>query len=231
MATPPAFPNSFKYRMIFDLGAGFSGGVGGYFNVDTSPLSASQMDLIATGIRTSFAANLASFMTTAFSLTSVTVRDLTAGGGEGSDSTAVPGTDANTGLGVDTCALVNLEVFRTYRGGKPRIYWPFGTNTSLENDHEWTDAFVSSLNAAMAAFDSAISGGSYGGAKVNNRENISYYGGFKVVTSPTTGRARNVPQYRGTPGFDPIIPPDAVTGYSTQKFIGTQRRRVRSTGG
>lgn len=230
MPTPPAHPNVIRFRLWFDLDHGYQGGVGHYFTYTGNLPGAGDLNVFCTKIKTEFSTHLASFMKDNYSLTQVTCRDLTSGGAEGIDTTAVPGTDSNPEIGVDTAALVNLKIGRNYRGGRPRIYWPFGTTTSLEDEHEWTDGFVTALDAAMTAYFGAIQGTNSNLTTIGVLCSLSQFAGFDVVINPRTGRAANVPKYRGLPGDAALLPPDAVTSWHTSKLIGTQRRRVRSTG-
>jgi hypothetical protein len=228
---PPFIPGALRVRYWFDLQSGFTGGVGGYYTYTGGPPSTTDANAICAKLRAEFSANLASFMSTAYALTQVTLRDLSSAiGSEGIDTTNVPGTDSNQSLPIDVCAIVNCHIGRNYRGGRPRQYWPFGTETSLLDNHTWTTAFVDALAAAVLTMNTALTGFTTGTTSIAANANVSLYGGFKVVTSPTTGRARNVPQYRGTPGFDPVIAPDPIVSYSVQKFLGSQRRRIRGTG-
>jgi hypothetical protein len=73
------------------------------------------------------------------------------------------------------------------------------------------------MNAFFAALEAAVWSGASSLAQVN----VSYYKGFTVVTSPTTGRARNVPTLRSAPVVD------AVTAQAVRTSIGTQRRRIQ----
>jgi hypothetical protein len=59
----------------------------------------------------------------------------------------------------------------------------------------------------------------WAGAGTLSHVSLSYFSGFTVITSPTTGRARNVPTVRSSPLIDPVVT------LKTQTSIGTQRRR------
>lgn len=156
------------------------------------------------------------------SLIGCVVTDLSTNmGGEGSDTTSVPGTDSGTQLAGGTCLIANYQIGRRYRGGKPRNYFPWGTSSDLNGRQLWTTSFASACQSALSDAIAAITGESSGGTTITAHCNVSYYQGSRVVTSPTTGRARNVPILRTTPQVDDI------TGITINPAPGSQRRRNR----
>jgi hypothetical protein len=130
------------------------------------------------------------------------------------------GTRAGGDLPGQICSVTSYEIARRYRGGHPRGYWPFGSPTDLQTEVQWTNAFITAVNTALNALVASCVGGGWTGAGTITQCNVSYYSGFTVVVSPTTGRARNVPTLRVSPTID------TVTALKTQTSIGTQRRRA-----
>jgi hypothetical protein len=122
-------------------------------------------------------------------------------------------------LTANDCVLRDLLIARRYRGGKPRQYWPFGVITDLQTAQVWLNAFVTACTTGFTNHTAGMTGLTWPGGQLQTEVNVSYYQGFKVVTSPTTGRARNVP----TPRSTPLI--DAATGSRINQRIATQRRR------
>jgi hypothetical protein len=114
----------------------------------------------------------------------------------------------------------SYTIQRRYRGGHPRGYWPFGVTTDLQNDVDWTAAFVTACNTGFSTFFTALFAAGWTGAGTLTQVNVSYYDGFTVVVSPTTGRARNVPTLRVSPVQDTILI------VACKVSIGTQRRRI-----
>lgn len=141
--------------------------------------------------------------------------------GEAVASTDVAGTRTGGPLPAATCAVANYTIDRRYRGGKPKGFLPWGSDSDLETEQTWTSAFITAALAAWQAFFAAVSGVSSGGSTLTTHVSVSYYSGFTVVTSPTTGRARNVPTKRTTPQVDTVGDTEIGT------VLGSQRRRNR----
>lgn len=155
-------------------------------------------------------------------LTGCTVTDLSSDtGGEGSVSGTIPGPTSLGLLSGGTCLLMNYTISRRYRGGKPRNYFPWGGGESLASRQGWSASFLASCNSEWATFTAAVIGLSSGTTTIAAHTNVSYYAGTKVVISPTTGRARNVPILRATPLASDIVSASAAVR------PGTQRRRNR----
>jgi hypothetical protein len=116
---------------------------------------------------------------------------------------------------------VEFTIDRRYRGGKPRNFYPYGTASDLQTEQTWTDTALTGFLAQSEDLYSATAGVSAGGTTLTSRVSVSYYSGFTVVTSPTTGRARNVPTKRSTPLTY------AVVNTAVSPYIGSQRRRIQ----
>lgn len=183
--------------------------------------SQTQLDTYTTQVHGAAVTNLAPQYVPAVQLTQITVTDLGSVFGLRSiNNTAIPGTNtggaaAPSGMAV----LMNAKVGRRYRGGKPRLYLPIGNTNAFSGGNQWNSTLVSGSQSAWNAFIAQITNVTAGGWQVANNVNVSYYQGFTAVTSPTTGRARNVPKLRTNPITDPI------TGWTTNPIIGSQRRR------
>jgi len=151
-----------------------------------------------------------------------TVTDLTSDTApEGTGGTPWLGTRTGGQLSPGTAVVVRHAIGRRYRGGHPRSYLPLGTSTDLQTSGLWTTAFQSAVDSAWGTFNSVVVGAINSITAGAELVNVSYYKGFTVVTSPTTGRARNVPTVRATPVVD------TVTGHTVALNIGSQRRRNR----
>jgi hypothetical protein len=137
------------------------------------------------------------------------------------DTTTVShsGTRGDTPLSAATCLVSSYTILRRYRGGHPRGYWPFGVEADLADPQDWTTTFLTACSGGLEAFFSALLLAPWSGGGPLVQANVSYYAGFTVITSPTTGRARNVPTLRGAPTID------LVTGIVPRQRVGSQRRR------
>lgn len=148
-----------------------------------------------------------------------TVTDLSSSsGGVGAHNVSIAGTRPNPMSGA-TSVLVNYQISRRYRGGKPRSYLPWGDAGDIGNRQTWNATRVGLWGTALAEFFAACIGATAGGTTISQHVNVSYYSGFTVITSPTTGRARNVPTLRGTPVVS------TISSFTVSTKIANQRRR------
>src|ERR1700679_1124186 len=129
------------------------------------------------------------------------------------------GTRGSAFLDAATALVASYTILRRYRGGHPRGYWPFGIETDLEDPQDWSTTFLTACASGLEAFFTAVLFAPWSGGGPLTQSNVSYYAGFTVITSPTTGRARNVPTLRGAPTID------LVTGIVPRQRVGSQRRR------
>jgi hypothetical protein len=194
-----------------------------YLKYSGGPPTQADLNTLSTNVRTAFSSDLAGLMATYLELSEVICTDLSSNtGAEGTDSTAVAGTRSGTGLLINDAANIGFEIVRRYRGGKPKIFLPFGVTTDTSSDRTFTNTFVTAVNTGWGSFIAAILAGSYSSFNPVDNCNISYYSGFTVAISPTTGRARNVPTKRTTPVVD------TITGHACSTTVGSQRRRLRA---
>lgn len=164
----------------------------------------------------------AALLDTESALSSVKVTDLSSSsGGEAVHDGNVVGTRSGGVLAGATCVLMNYTLGRRYRGGKPRNYFPFGVSSDLGDRQSWAPAFTTAVNSAWSSFIGNVIGDTGGSTTITSHVNVSYYEGSRVVTSPTTGRARNVPIVRTTPVVNPIVSATASA------VPASQRRRNR----
>jgi hypothetical protein len=132
-----------------------------------------------------------------------------------------PGTAAGIALPGSTPVLVNHNIQRRYRGGKPKCFIPAGTASDLNNAQEWTGLAVTNFQTAFDAWKGQLASTSYGPAVFSNLVAVSYYQGFTAVENPVTGRWRNVPKLRAG---GPLV--DVVTSSVVNPRLGAQRRRL-----
>lgn len=160
-------------------------------------------------------------MTASVGLNKCTVTDLTSPtSGYGEADHAAGGTRSGNPLPAGTCALLSCKIERRYRGGKPRVYYPFGADTDLATDRTWASGFAGSFATAIAAYINGALAIVESGTTVAQFVNVSYYSGFVSVENPVTHRWRNVPMPRAV-----AIPPDPIIAYSLNPNLASQRRR------
>lgn len=176
---------------------------------------------IAGDVSTAFNAHLAALMFTGSELTSVVVTDLTTpSSGQGEDTTVHAGTRSGGVLPANAAVLQNSQINRRYRGGKPRTYWPFGTDTDLSSAQVWSGSAITAFEAGLNAFWTAIAAISVGGCTLGDQVNVSYYKGFTAVVNPITGRTRDVPNVRSSAVVD------TIQALSVNAHVASQRRRT-----
>lgn len=182
------------------------------------------MNSFCTSVATAWNTNIAPLCGTQVSLTETIAVDLnSATGPAGSAVVSHAGTRTGGLNPNNVCANIGQSIARRYRGGRPKQFWPMGTDTDVNTGQTWTTGFVSAVNSGYAALVTAVTSATLTGATITGPVNVSYFQGFKVVTSPTTGRARNVPLVRATPVQDVIL----SSGCASR--IASQRRRLGKT--
>lgn len=225
MTPLPFVPGVIKFRFHFNFGSNYRGGFGLYWRYNGSAPGGADMDNLCSGLAGIWNTHFSSFLSSAYTLIQVSGLDLSsATGASGQKTVSWQGTDSNPSLAIDTCTLVNFQIDRHYRGGKPRVYLPIGTQTSLQDPHSWTTAYTAAVLSAFEAMVTAFTGFQSNLVTMGAHCNVGYYSGFTVVTDPVTGRARNHPTKLATPHNDPI------SGYTVPTPVGSQRRRVLATG-
>lgn len=183
--------------------------------------TAATLNAVAHDIGVLFSANLDILMGIENKLTSVVVTDLTTPtSAVGLDATLRPGTNGGGRLPGEVAMMMNEHILRRYRGGKPRVYWPFGTQADLTDEQLWNPGILASNLTAMNAFLSGCHAISESGTLLGFNVSISYYSGFTAVVNPITGRTRDVPKVRAV-----AIPPDVVQSISWHPRPASQRRR------
>lgn len=195
-----------------------------YFTYTGGAPSAANCSSTASGIVSAAETHFQSLTaTTVVGMDEAMITDLSsATGGQGTGGTPWVGSRSGSPLPPATAVLVNHQINRRYRGGKPRSYLPLGTSADTASTGEWSSGFVSSVDTAWGAFISDVLALS-AGISFTQFSNVSYYSGFTVVTNPTTGRARNVAKVRTVPIVDHVV------SHTTNIKISSQRRRNRNS--
>jgi hypothetical protein len=131
-----------------------------------------------------------------------------------------PGTSAGAGtLPGGVAALVNYQIARRYRGGKPRSYLPLGTGADVQANGMWTTGFKSSTEDALGRFFDQVSAMVAGETALHAPINISYYQGYDTPRTRSNGHLFYPPKPRDVPLVDTII------GWHLNQKPSSQRRR------
>jgi hypothetical protein len=217
----PAVANTLKCQLLWSDSADANVRTTLYFRYTGGPPSATDCNALAADIYGA-AANMLTQWTATTQLTGVEITDLgSATGATGLHAQSTSGTRAGQDLAGGTAVVVGYVIARRYRGGKPRSYFPWFDSSDLATRQTWAAGNVTACDGFLATFFAACLGFTSGTTAITEHVNVSYYDGFTVVTSPTTGRARNVPTRRTTPLTD------IITSFGTRTQPGSQRRRNR----
>lgn len=200
------------YGVQFDVG--YTGG----------PPVTSTLSALASLVRASYNSSLAALLPSAWSLQEVTAQDLANPSTvEGIDTTVINGARSGTSALDSKSAVLIYFPDRRYRGSRPKGFWPWGVDSDLGSGKTWATAFKTEVDGDWSAFIGGVEGHSAGGTTLTSHVCVSYISGpYRVVTSPTTGRGRNV----GTVRDPPLVMAVLSTALSTK--VGTQRRRLNA---
>ncbi len=173
----------------------------------------------ANAIATSWVAHILSLQSTALSLTSTKLTDLSSNTAPQVISVVTgAGSDAQPILTAGTAVVVRKKIARRYRGGHPRSYIPGLTQPNLASAQNLSAGYIAAMNAHFAAFISDVLTNVPAAAAPATEVNVSYFSGF-TVSAPIGRRAKNIPTLRVTPVVD------AVIANTTNPRIASQRRR------
>lgn len=209
----------------------FEGKLGDDTNVTTrfflrytgpSPTNA-QATTFAQSLYTTWDAHLKAMHNPQFTFLQAVATDLSStSGGTGIWAHSDAGVRAGTGLTAGACAMINLLINRRYRGGKPRMYFPAGSETDLATPQTWLTEFITGMNTAWTNVQTDLFGTAWTGATIAAQCNVSYYEGYLTPTILPSGAAKNHLQKRTTPLVDDIA------SFNTHLRVTSQRRRNTS---
>jgi hypothetical protein len=194
-----------------------------FFTYTGTPPTDATCVLLASDCAANGVTQYAGLMDSDHELLGATCRDLTSpssGYGEYADVHA--GTRGGAFLPAGVAALVNFGISRSYRGGKPRAYFPFGVGADLQNNSLWSSTFVTEVTDAVSTWVTDFVGVVIAGLTVQAHVNVSYYLGSTAVVTGVAPyeRARTKATPRPT-----AIAPDLITSIACNPKPGSQRRR------
>lgn len=221
----PSVASVLRIALIYHTSGTTQAGCRFYFSYTGTAPSNSACASIAASIASAHGTDLSPMMSTNFNLVEVEVTDLSSPtSGIGIWTGAQGGTRSGNAVSIDNAVNLQWLIARRYRGGKPKIFLPFGTEgDTTTNNNDWSSTFVTAMNSAWSSFATALGAISASGCALNAHVSVSYYKGFVSSQNPVTLRWRNIPTLRSAPVVD------GVTGHSTQTTCGVQRRRRTAT--
>lgn len=211
-----------KLVLGFTIGIDTTTGTHFYFSTDAGAANASQLNQLTEAAASGWNTHMTPECPGQIILTSVTGTDLSSPTGAVDEVFPnYPGSRAGSPLAANACVLINYQVARRYRGGKPRNYAPGGTSGDLANLQTWAAAFQSSYTTAWRNMTNEILAALRASFPGGRQVNISYYSGHQWLPDQH-GNYHYVPTPRPTPVLDTIGPGTASL------TVGSQRRRLRS---
>jgi hypothetical protein len=220
MPALPSVPKVLKIVLPFAIETGVNA-LNRFFMqyTGTAPTPA-QLQTFCNSISANAATNMGSLMSGLKEFLPVTAEDLSSPtGAVAAGNLTNAGSRSGGSIPSSACAIINFQIARRYRGGKPKVFCPFGVTTDVATNGRWVPAFPTAFGNAWAAFNAANVAAGWTGAGTLSQVNVSYYSGFNPVQNPVTLRWRNVPRLRITPVVDEIV------GFQPESDIGSQRRR------
>lgn len=195
-----------------------------FYSSYTGSVSGADATAINNAIQGAWHPALGTQQTSNIILESVTTTDLaTVTGVEVTTNYTSAGTSAGTKLSSGVAMVLSHTVARRFRGGHSRVYIPGLAEGALASANTWTATAVSNVVTDWTSIIQSMQGGVIPDLGTVATVQVSWYSGFTVVTSPTTGRSRNVPKLRTTPLVD------VVTSVRGNPRVASQRRRNKQS--
>lgn len=190
-----------------------------FFQYDGTAPSISDVDSWCAALGTIWNTHVASLVNNTVSLTEISSEDLTSPtSASGTASMFHSGTSDSGALNAGTALVMSGKITRRYRGGHPRLYFPYFGSSDLDTPQTWLADALSAMQTAWDTFIADTLESSLGSASIVGPVNISYFEGFTNFTFPS-GRTKAIPKLRVTPLIDPIV------SYSPNPAPASQRRR------
>lgn len=195
-----------------------------YFQFAGAGPTTADLTTLGTTISAAWNTNMSPILSTAFTLSTIQLTDLTSNTGAQNVVTAArAGTDATAVLSAGVAAVIRFKISRRYRGGHPRFYLCGIPQAKMAATGIWNTSFTAALQSDWAAFITACEASPPTNIGAMTHVNVSYFAGFTNKTFPS-GRTHPVSTLRGTPMVD------AINSYSINPNPASQRRRnVQST--
>lgn len=164
----------------------------------------------------------AGLMPTVWGVDAAMVVDLASSTGrEATSGTPWLGTATGAALAPASATLINHQIGRRYRGGKPRTYLPIGTAADIASAGVWSGAHITAAASAWGDWVSLFISATSGTTTITAIVNVSYYGPPNKLVTGSTGRVKTVSTMRTTPIVDGIV------AHSVHQNVTSQRRRNR----
>jgi hypothetical protein len=221
MAALQPVPGCTRMRFEHAIGTDVDVGTHIFLNTVQVPTQA-HLDSVVNAAHASYAASCAGLLHNQARLTLVSATDLSDPAGPFSENAVeVAGTRAGAPHPANACALMTIPIERRYRGGKPRAYWPWGSQADVATPQTWSTAFLDACLVGWNDLITAILTDLRAWASASQMCSISYFSGRSWVPDHL-GNYHRIPTPRPVPKVDflksdPFFAP----------VIGSQRGRLR----
>lgn len=222
MTPLPLVPNVVRVAVSLQVGQNKTAGCRFYWKYgnQSQPTNA-DMTAFAQAVIANWITALIPMMPGTNALNSVLCQDLASNTGAQAEIAGfTAGTRTGNALPQDCATLINFDIARRYRGGKPRIYLPCGTDTDQADERTWSQTFRDEMNAAWTTFKTLMNGESQIPWPVVDHCNVGYYSGVEPPTTLPSGRVKQANKKLTTPYVD------LITGHQVAAVFGSQRRRL-----
>lgn len=191
------------------------------FKYSSGPPTPTQIQQVADSAHAGWVTNVKPVHHSSVALTNIVATDLSdPSTPQGLWAGSEVGTATGGVLPASTCVLINMKLARRYRGGHPRMYWPWGTDADLQGPQTWLPASITKFQTAFSGLSNKIASDSTWSSPLLANASISYYHQSTWHGDDQTGHYQ-VP----TPRVPPLL--EVATGFSYPVTLGSQRRRIR----
>jgi hypothetical protein len=220
MPALPPVPNCLKLTMLWTIGGDSTAQTVTHWTYTGGAPSAADCITLAALWVSGSGAHFPAVTPTNVRCTGAVILDLASNtGNEGQSASSWVGTRTGAQMNGATCFVVNHEVARRYRGGKPKSFLPFGVAGDLTDPQHWSSSFVSTAGGAWVTTAGAFVGSAGGTTTISHQASVSYYQGYNPPTTSPSGRVKQTPKLRSVPVVD------LVTASIGSSRPGSQRRR------
>lgn len=223
MAPLPAVPNVIEVKIGWAVGEDIRASSKLHFHSPVASPTAADLQTLANAIGALGNGNFDSGYSSSVKRTSITCTELGSGNQfQGVWTGNVTGARTGAYLPAQTCVLVNFKIGRRYRGGKPRIYLPFGTVTDLSDPQQLTSAAATDMQTKVQTWLTGVLAATGGAITLDRQVSVSYYGAAApLLAQHKNGETVWTSQRRTAPVVDNVL------GISVPTRLATQRRRLQ----
>lgn len=220
MPALPVVPNVLKLTLGWTIGGDSTAETVTHWQYSGGAPNSADCITLAALFLSGAAAHFPAEMPTNCRLASATVLDLASStGAEGTSTSGFVGTRTGAQMSGGTCFVVNHQIARRYRGGKPKSFLPFGVAGDLSDPQHWSSTFTAAAGGAWGTVQGGFIGSAGGTTTITHQVNVSYYQGVNPPTTLPSGRVKQSPKLRSSPVVDVVV----ASAGSTRP--GSQRRR------